>query len=333
MRRKAFMKYTTLKDSPEFFENTIHLIEEAFEYHAPNSFAQDFYPLMNKNNHNNCHILVDGDKVVAHIGSLTRKLKVKEKLYPFTMYGGIAVDMSYRGQGIFKTLFQEVLELNEHTTFHLLWSDKLDIYKPFGFFPCINQFEYQPQLSETKFHIKECKLKDLSEQEINQLKKIYESSEELRPQRNNTHWNELKAIHSTDLNLIYTKNEDNFSNYFFLNKGQDLTGVIHEYGYIDEDVLKLLQNYGVVWSPKQLSEDPSTLYASLFKIGNNKLFKQFIESYSNIQIESLSDEIQFTFKGESYSFSPSDFLQGVFGPGRFKELNIPYLFIPGMDSI
>ena len=54
-----------------------------------------------------------------------------------------------------------------------------------------------------------------------------------------------------------------------------------------------------------------------------------------IEIHGINDEIvEFSFEKNSFALSHSEFLQGVFGPGQFEELNeLSPLYISGLDSI
>jgi|LUMW01.1.fsa_nt_gb GNAT superfamily N-acetyltransferase len=329
------MDYLTLAQAPELKDKTFRLIENSFQYHSPHSFKIDFYPLIKDKNLNHCHILLDQGKVIAHIGALTKNINLKHREYSFTMFGGIAIDPHYRGKGIFKQLFTQVNSLYSSSTFHLLWSEKLELYKKFGFFPCIQLNEYdQKQMSTDDFHIEKTKLSKISTQQLDQLIQLYQQLDHLTPTRTVHDWKELSKITSTDLYLIYKKNENQIYNYFFINKGQDLAHIIHEYGFLDLQQLNLLSHYGKVWTPLEFSRLHQTLYASLLKISHHENFKNFIKDYTNIELKMIQDDkTNFTFKDHSYELSLHEFLLGIFGPTRFNEIKAPYLYIPGMESI
>lgn len=328
------MKITNLKESPLLKEQTIDLIEKSFGYESENSFEIDFYPLINEKNHSHCHLLVDGETVVAHIGALSRKISLEKKDYTFTMFGGIAVNEDYRGKGHFSELFNSVLARYKESCFHLLWSDKLDLYEKFNFHPCIelNQYEQKnnnesyPQLYE----VEQTYLIDLAQEDLEQIKKLYTKSHELRVERNDSDWDDLKSITSSQLYLVYSN--DGLVNYFFKDKGQDLTQIIHEYGYIDKEQLELMQNFGIVWSP-QVFPDNGPLYASLLRIQNEELFKSLVQNYSPIKVSKIKENIEFEFENNNYRLTQAEFLQGLFGPSRFEEISTPYFFVSGLDSI
>lgn len=324
------MEYTNLKDSPEFVQKTYNLIEESFEYTKENSFNIDFYPLMEKSNHHNCYIYIDDNEVIAHIGVLERSLIVSNKTFNFTMYGGIAVRPSHRGKGLFKTLFHKVLLNFQKSTFHLLWSEKVELYKKYEFYPCVLLNEFKQHKTPFQEKVIQTKLKDLSSDDYKSVRELYDNLE-LRMTRESKHWESIQEISSTELYLV--KSDSKVTNYFFKGKGQDLTNIIHEYGVMNKKSLELMRNHGNVWTTFNDSPPSQILCAALLRVGNEVNFKDFINSYTGIEIQEFSKGINFKFSGNNYSFNKEEFLQGVFGPGRFEELKAPFLYISGLDSI
>ena len=208
------MKYTNLQDSPDFVQKAYNLIEDAFEYTSAHSFEVDFYPLMNKNNHQNCFLYIEGDEVVAHIGALERNFNIGGKNYDFVMFGGIAVNPKYRGQGIFNKLFTKVSNKFPKSTFHLLWSEKIDLYNKYDYSPVLQLNEYNKNKANYSQSIEKTKLSKLSRDEFEDIKSLYQKNSEIRMYRDEQHWLDLAKITSTDLFLI--KESHNITNYFFL---------------------------------------------------------------------------------------------------------------------
>lgn len=327
------MKYTNLADCPVYYKDTIELIEKSFDYSKENSFDIDFYPLMSKSNQKNCHIITIENQVVAHIGVLEKSITVNNKIYPIAMYGGISVDENHRGKGLFKSLFNEILQLYKEKALHLLWSDQLEMYQSFGFHAAIEQIEYNQSLDDaTEFE--PTKLNTLSDDELNNLKEIYNSSNEIRINRSDNDWEILKNITSSDL---YLKRKNNIiTNYFFMNKGEDLNGVVIEIGCLED--LEEIVKYGVTWSPINYSEDNvDHLYAAVLKVGDEKIFSEFIHNLTNelIVINQISENsIKFSFDNNKYDLTHAEVLTGVFGPGQFDELkDCKPFYISGLDSI
>lgn len=327
------MNYTNLAKSPDYYKDTIKLIEESFDYAENNKFDVDFYPLMNKSNHQNNHLLIKDDKVAAHIGVLEKTVTINNKTYPIAMYGGIAVNKDFRGQGLFKKLFGEVLSLCNSVVLHLLWSDQLDMYEKFGFYPAIEQIEFNQSLEDAE-GFEPTSLNELSDKQIEQIKTIYNRQDDIRINRSNLDWEILKHITST--NLYIKKSDDNIQNYFFMNKGEDLNGVVIEVG--DFKDLYEIKNFGITWSPKNyLDQEAENLYGAVVKIGKSELFSELIHNYSDNIVQNVEvhqSNIRFQFENNEFNMNPAEFLTGIFGPGKFDELNDrPPFYISGLDSI
>ena len=319
------MEIKKIKDHPNFLEQTLALIEDSFGYDKENSFYNDFYPLMNEKNHDHLYIVTEDDRVIAHIGALTKKIQIKNNSYSFTMFGGIAVSKNYRGKGLFKKLFNQVLnEYKANQAFYLLWSDKLELYQQFGFYPCGELKSYSKENIHS--HFIKSQFKDLSRNDLKLLKNLYNSAHEIRPERLEEDWNNLIKMTSIDLYIKRDK-KNNIENYFIMNKGQDLNNTIHEYGEAEKEML----SHGNLWTVKELKHEFTTLNSFSLKTGDK--FSKFIHDYLKMDILEITEKVKFKFDGEVFNLDIEDFLSGVLGPGRFEELNIPYLYIPGVMSI
>lgn len=327
------MDIKNLEEAPQYKDKTIALIEKQFGYTKDNHFEIDFYPLINPNNLKNCYILLDQDEVIAHIGCREVAFNLGD-LHPVNMFGGIAVSEEHQGQGHFKKLFEYVLERHSDVAMSFLWSDKLDLYEKFDFYPCGDLNQYTQDVLGTKgFSITETSFDKLPGEDFQQLQQIYQLSEEIRLNRSADEWNQLKNITSSQLYLIHRN--DVLINYFVKNKGQDLQEIIHEYGYIDLEQLKLMLNYGNVWTTFKCEDIPfQQLYATVAKIQDPKKFKAMIEAFFNVKFVSLQgSEITVQIGDEEFTLSQKDFLPGFLGPNTFQEVDSEPLFISGLDSI
>lgn len=327
------MNYTTLEKNAEYLDETLKIIEKSFNYSSDNSFYIDFNPLMRKDNQKHCHLLIESGKVIGHIGALRKKIKVSDKEFVVTMYGGIAIKKEYRGRGLFRNFFDHVLSKYSSTCMHMLWSDQLEMYEKFGFYPCIDQYEYDSNLNDA-FEYSPNKLSDLNDHDLTSLKAIYDAQPEIRFSRSLTQWKELQEITSSDLYLKRNK-ENIIENYFFMNKGEDLNGVIIEVG--DFNDFDEVNNYGVVWSPHIFEENSESLYATTIRPGDHDTFKKFIETYTQSIITNIkinNKNVSFNFEGNSLELNFSDFITGILGPNSFEELSdLSPLYISGLDSI
>jgi predicted N-acetyltransferase YhbS len=334
-------KIFPLSEKSSCFESTLKLIERSFEYKKPHSFAVDFAPLVDKSNHHNCFIYIDeNDDVLAHIGVKERTISFQGSQFSVCLLGGIAVDEKHRGEGIFQTLLNDILaEKRSDTTLFLLWSNLEKLYNKFGFHLCGTQFELALERKATPFQ--RTLLKNLSLEEKNELKSLYKSSFSARYltlERTEKDWKELEEILSADL---YIRKKDGLmQDYYFMNKGQDLSDVIYEYGSKNDfkNYLGELAQYGKVWMGTNFLECENLQYQFFMAPGDLKLFANFVlsitgEKFAIRNINLMKQEVFFDFNDETLSLGIDEFLRGLFGPGIFEEIEVPFLFISGLDSI
>lgn len=332
------MTITTLKAAPHLLEATLELIERSFHYQTPNKFSVDFTPLMNESNHHNCFVLVENEKVIAHIGVCEKKILGSS----IAMLGGIAVDEARRGEGFFNTLMQDVLaEKKSEVAFFLLWSDQEALYGKYGFYLCGTQIEMMQTPShqtffKTKYHL----LNQTQKKEIQQLFKNSFAVTYTTPERNEPDWKEIEKITSADL-FIRGEN-DKIEAYFFMNKGQDLNQIIYEYATAGniKHLIQEISSYGRVWLGSDLVDPQELQYQFFMAPGDTRLFADFIKTYTKDKmvirdINQIKQEIFFYFNEELLSLESEDFLRGVFGPGIFEEIEtvVKPLFISGLVSI
>lgn len=330
------MKITTLNERPDKYGEVLKLIHECFRYDRTNNFAIDFFPLMKPENHRNCCIVLDDqDRVLGHAAVNERCFSFKETSHPVLLIGGVCVAPNARGKGLLHQLMRYIFRAYPHYALHILWSEKNEMYQQYRFYPCMQLIELDQTLgkSETfeqrKFHL-------LSQSEKSQIRQIYHNAGELRVHRNDSHWHDIENIKSSDLFIKRScSDRDKIENYFFMNKGQDLTGIIHEYGSLED--LNDMRHYGKIWAiGEELKEFGQTLYGALFRIADPLLFKSFVEALTDkkILIQEIDEFVDFEFQGRNYHSYHMEFLQGIFGPGHFKELlPLPSLFISGLDSV
>ena len=331
------MTITTLKAAPYLYSATLSLIKKSFHYQKPHTFAVDFAPLIDESNWHNCFIKTENGRVLAHIGVCERKILHT----PVAMLGGIAVDEARRGEGFFQELMQDVIaEKRSDVACFILWSDQEKLYKKFGFHLCGAQYEISQSSGSGDFT--KTKLFSLTETQLKEIDHLYEDSFlslYVSPQRDSQDWKLLTKISSADL-FIKTTNSL-ITSYFFMNKGQDLQGVIYEYGSKDSlsDLIPKMRPYGKVWTGAQKQDDCEAQYQFFMAPADLRLFAQLISNYTNNQmkiedINQIKQEVYFHFQEELLSLETEEFLRGVFGPGSFEELGeLKSIFISGLVSI
>ena len=330
-----------LSEKPSLFEDTLKLIEKSFHYMAPNSFQIDFAPLMDKSNHANCFIMIDeNEKVMAHVGAKEHFLTLNNVKYPIILLGGIAVDESRRGEGHFQTLFQDVLaEKRSDTTFFLLWSDQEKLYSKFGFHLCGTQIEIEKEKKISPFL--KTTFSNLNDNEKRNIKDLYNTSfakTYLTIERSDADWKLIEQMTSADL---FIRKENNIiHDYYFMNKGQDLPGIIYEYGGL-KDLTLLVQeisSYGKVWLGRDLVPSENLQFQFFMAPGDLRIFTDFVfnltgEKFKIRNINPMKQEVFFDYNDETLSLDLPEFLRGIFGPGIFEEIEVKPFFLSGLDSI
>jgi predicted acetyltransferase len=344
-----------LKKFPDYYNKVIELIHNNFQYNNDNSFEIDFHPLISKQNHENCFILLQNNNLLAHIAIKYEEIKISNQTFKIALIGGIAVDKNHQGKGYFKLLFNHLLEklkIENDVAFVLLWSEKMDMYKKFSFYPCIDQYSFKKigeSAQSKKYNIVQSNLSDLSPGQKRIIYDLYNSQAQdllITPLRNKEDWKKIEKITSMEMHLCKDEN-DIIIGYFFKNKGQDLDNIIHEI-VLRKDVdqkeyFKFILDFGEIWWATSILYNQNEVlvqnqFHSILRLNNLKTFSDFIYCFTNqrIRIQNLSEKqiINFDFEGKVFNEPIEDFLSGVFGPNQFAELkNDKKLFIFGATSI
>jgi predicted N-acetyltransferase YhbS len=329
-----------LKNKPQLKSATLALIENNFGYEEQFKYQEDFAPLMHESNAEHCHVsLSENEEIIAHVGVLLRKITVLETEYTLAMLGGIAVNEKFQGKGYFKDLINHVIQTYESQVCgFILWSDLHDMYKKFGFSLCGTQFVLSGG-APTIVDIEKTLYSKLSADEKKQIQNLYKNGFQkhyLTLNRTEDDWQKIEMINSANLFIQREKNE--IQGYFFQNKGMDLQNIIYEYGH-KTDFIKWHQEIstlGEVWSGV-LNEEAEVQYQFLFRPAAK--FADFVKTYTRemIHLQKVNfekDIITLTLIDEELELTIDDFLTGLFGPGRFDEVDyLEPLFISGLDSI
>ena len=323
-------KITTLQQHPHLLSEVSALIEDALEYSPSHSFATDFYPLIKKDNHRHLYVLLENDTPVAHVGLLPKSLNLRGRSFPVALIGGVATAQDKRGRGYFDCLIKHIFEKHPRYMGYFLWGGLDSFYKKYGFHQMgvvreqKGAFHPPPGYTSTLY-------KDLEPQHKRQLQEIHRLGT-----RNLTcverDWSDIEKMTSARL-FIKPNKQSEITHYFFVGKGQDLPGIVHEaFGTGELSGLPC-------WMP---DVPPFTrwpmLYGCLFKIGDPILFTKFIARYCENTLEVLNvgdEQVTFSFHGQTMDLSIEDFLCGLFGPGLMEEFKDFYgpLWFGGLDSI
>lgn len=342
-------QFTTLSHNPEYFEEVVSLIEKEFHYGQQHSFIKDFALLMDPSNFENCWLYVDQscNQVIAHIAFCPRKMIKDEKILDIAFIGGIATHKDYRKQGLFNSLLGKILEENKNEfALFILWSDIKGLYEKYNFYHgggLIETGSTVIALNDRPNGFTKTKFNELDTENFEAIKNLYANFNQkyfFTTKRSEKDWSIIKEMDSIDL-FVRRDAEENIIQYFCINKGRDLTGVIHECSTTPELYLQLvndLKRYRL-WLPESdahLIKNAQLFYSSYMKIGAIDKLEIFLKELDpNIQSLTKNDKIELTHNNQTYLLEELDFIQAIFGPtiaDEFKHLKLsPY--IPGTDSV
>lgn len=342
---------TTLSENPEYFNEVITLIEKEFHYDSNMSYEKDFALLMDPLNFENCYLYVDQEtnQVVSHLAVCPRTMVKNNFSIRVGLIGGIATVKEYRGRDLFKNLMNHaLLEHSKECGLFILWSEITGLYEKFSFHLSGGLIETGHAVfssNDKPVGFNKTTFKDLSDIDFEAIRNIYSQFNEkyfFTVVREEKEWSVIKEMSSIDLYI--KKNSDGIlEQYFCINKGRDLTNVIHEIGCLPDHYLSLiksLQKYRT-WLPESelsLSNNKDIFFTAFMRLGNFEILQSFLKGISNEEMELYSltgDLISFRFSETEYQVSQKDFLQFLFGPRPIKEFEKFLLspYIPGTDSI
>lgn len=335
---------TTLAHSPNFFDETLSLLETAFKYPSHQSFLTDFYPLLGTHNHEHCHILVQDGKVVGHIGINRRTLLCKSQKLEVLLIGGIAIHPSFQGQGVFSSFFESILDkYRDKAALMFLWSDLTSLYNKFDFYEAggIIQTGRKTLLKESlDSSWIESNLKDISIEQFREIKSLYNSKSRPHLLRTENDWSAIREVQSAK--LYYKENENNeISSYFIIGKGNDLPGIIHEYFAKDEEQFFKEVDTAKLWLPElynSLYHKKEIHYGHFVSISSFPQFSTFLLNITDSELSlnaSDKEKIYFNFKDTEYALEKSQFLTSLFGPNPIEEFENIFkgFMINGLDSV
>jgi predicted N-acetyltransferase YhbS len=258
------LKIKTLSECPEYKTQVLSLIEEEFGYFLPHQYEVDFYPLMKQENSSHQFILLKDDELIGHTALLPKTFMIKDKPERAIFIGGIAFYKKFQGQGLFGQFFKEILSRFHDIPIKVLWSDKHELYKNYGFE--LGGIQYQYSATGNKNSSKN--FDQLTGNEISEIKNLYHKTARLfsHVTRSESDWDAILKIKSA--HIIFFKDGETVQGYAIKDKGMDLGGVVHEVCHIDMvKGISQAREYGVVWSPFHLfDEKPEKHGAGLIQV-------------------------------------------------------------------
>ena len=343
---------TTLSENPEYFEEVIALIEEEFHYSANHCFEIDFAPLVNPLNFENCYFYLDKEtnQVAAHLAISYRTLIKDEHALKIGLIGGIATRKNYKKKNLFRNLMNHVLEISkQEIALYILWSDIEGLYEKFNFYRSgglIETGKSNFSTSPRPIGFEKTYFPKLSESDFKQITYLYKNFNEqyfFTIKREENDWSIIKEMTSVDL-YIKRNAEGLITKYFCVNKGRDLTDIIHEVSALNlnefKKLLKLISPFKT-WLPETEQDklrNNEFFYTAFYKLGSIHLLNTFLSKISQNEVKIIllnQNQVQFSYKNKLFDASPKDFLQYLFGPKPLDEFTHYRLslYIAGTDSV
>lgn len=345
---------TTLSQNPEYFEEVISLIEEEFHYSDEHSYEKDFAPLVHPSNFENCFLYVDRDSnaVAAHLAVCIRILVKADVEIKIALIGGIVTNKKYRGKNLFTELMDHSIRTHHHNVaLFILWSDLEGLYEKFYFYRASGLIESGKKsfsASERPGGYEKTTFSLLNDKEFNSIVHLYHSFNEkyfFTIKREDKDWSIIRDMNSIDL-YVKKNTLNEIERYFCVNKGQDLSNIIHEISCSNRDddyfqLLKEIESF-TIWLPeteiKNMKNNKEIFYNAFIKLGSMTILNEFLKKISNEKLKIIKmdeDFIVFQFLEKDYEATSKDFLQYLFGPKPLEEF-ASYglsLFIAGADSV
>jgi GNAT superfamily N-acetyltransferase len=177
--------------------------------------------------------------IVSHVGTLVREYRYNELRFKVGLIGSVATNFHHRGSGLASLLLKEAVNrLKSHgCVIAVLWSDKPDFYSPLGFYRAGQEKDFQFSM-ESVFEPTELSREGVSEIEVHKLWRLYQK----HSGRVDRSLEEMKALLGIPNTRVFvTERSGEITSYLVINKGNDFTGYIHEWG---GDLPSLVSNIG-----------------------------------------------------------------------------------------
>jgi hypothetical protein len=346
--------FTTLAENPEYFEETIALIEREFHYSKDSRelhYEKDFALLMDPLNFDNCYLYIDKitNTVASHLAVSLRVITKDNQKMNIALIGGIATTKEHRGKDLFRGLMNYALEKHSSDCgLFILWSEITGLYEKFSFHLSGGLIETghsiflpadrPPGFEKTLFS-------ELSDKDYQRIQHLYSTFNEkyfFTLIRSEKEWSIIKQMDSIDL-YLKRNSLGVVEQYFCVNKGRDLSNIIHEIGCKPDQyiaLIKTLQNFKT-WLPESevaLSANKDIFFTAFLRLGSKQILNSFLKEISkgHLIIDSIEEKnVSFTFKKIAHKCTEQEFLQYLFGPRPLKEFESFLLspYITGTDSI
>lgn len=220
------LKSPSLNELPKI----IDFLDKGFQSNVSWSISQEYPTVFCKQNLHNIQIISQEEKIISHAVLKVIIIKTAFAIYKIGAIGSIFTDNKYRNLGLSKKLINQCINLAQKQNCELviLWSDLIDFYKKFDFYPA--GFEIAFLLDKTLDVALPEEGKFVSSNKIDPaaILNLY-NKHTVNSVRN---FSEVKSFLQIPNSEIYTYwNVNNqLSGYAVCGKGRDFHNYIHEWG-------------------------------------------------------------------------------------------------------
>ncbi len=224
-------------------EKRNHMLFEALRTQDSELPIEKEYPIvLSAENLRYSYCLTDQDTICSHANLWPRILQDRSHVetIPVGLVGNVATAESHRGRGLMKdlmdTLEQEAQKKGLSAL--ILWSDLSEFYHRLGFESLGKEFHFSFETMDleplTDIQVKQTKLQDIDRTLLQKLLALrYPISRTL--QRSLSDYEQL--IHIPSMELYTAWKNDNLCAFGWIGKGADMSGVIHEWGAQEPEMM------------------------------------------------------------------------------------------------
>ncbi len=309
------------------------------------SINQEYPTAICENNIHNFSIInhPENGRIVSHALMRPFICKTPYAIFKIAAIGSVVTDPEYRNQGFSRKNILQCLQKAEEQDcdFTILWSDKHEFYRQFGFE--LAGFEHAFILSKPQpLHHAQCKVLKSTRIDPRALLKIY-NQHTVHSVRTVEDIQAYLQIPQTSIFTLWT-NDNQLLAYAVEGKGADLQNYIHEWGGSVTAVSDLISqmmtteqksytliaphhSINLISSLKKYCDSYNEGFLGLIKINQferlaAKIKKMFLaEGISDFICEKKNSEIIYGLKNDLYTLkNENDFVKLVFGPTMIRDL-------------
>jgi hypothetical protein len=219
------------------------LLQKTLRPHTTKYSIESEYPIVLSPNFTQYSCCIqDGETIYAHANLWPRTVQDRSGVETFQvgLIGNVATAESYRGMGLMRRLFEELTQVakNHNLAALILWSDLNEFYHKLGFDSLGKEyhFSFESMNLETlsKSTIQETPKSNINIPLLTQMMEL-RYPVLLTLNRSMQEYQTLTQI--PDMDLFTAWQEQTLVGFAWIGKGEDMIGVIHEWGAQEPEIL------------------------------------------------------------------------------------------------